>query len=287
MRGRKWDPEFMELLPKCVSLDPETGKLTFKDLYASVALNIGWKGGALPIPYSHVVWFLTHGRWPEDGMQLDHVNNDPMDNRPSNLEEATHQNNQKKRRGRVVYRSYGKGKYGYGMGVFADKRDSRFYVTRHLSRGHGNGELRTRRFSLGGYHSLAEAEAAIARHIEEIKIKGLDFVPEHSTKKQKWRTVEIQKRRNSVRRYRVQGKTIAEISKLTGVSESNVYTLVKDMGVDKRLNKQVGYRLTAEQIPGIRQEHAEGVTLVALGKKYGVTPVMIADIVHRRAWKHV
>jgi Mor family transcriptional regulator len=256
-------------------------------MYASVALNVGWKGGVIPIPYSHVVWFLTHGRWPKEGWHLDHKNDDAIDNRPDNLDEQTEQDNQKKRRGRRIYRSYGKGKYGYGIYIYHDKRDERYYVSRHLSRGHGNGELKTRKFSLGGFHSLSEAESVITRHIEEIKLHGLDYVPEAPTKKPKWRTVEIQARRNSVRRHRANGMTIEEIAKITGVSESNVYTLVKDMQVDLRSNKDTGYKLTAEKVLDIRKKHAGGRTCRSLGQEYGVSTAMISGIIKGRVWAHV
>ena len=161
-------------------------------------------------------------------------------------------------------------------------------MRRYLSRGHGNGELRkTINRGLGGYSTLEDAETWIKKLIIQIQEKGLDYLPETPKKILKNVLLKSKSAEIVVRRYRVLGKTIAEIAKLTGVSESNVYTLVKDMGVDKQLNKQVGTRLTAEQIPFIRQEYADGATLAALGRDYGVTGEMIGDIVHRRAWKHV
>jgi hypothetical protein len=94
-------------------------------------------------------------------MVLDHVNDDPMDNRPENLQEVTQAENQKKRRGRVVYRSYGTSKYGHGIHVHHDMRDGRWYVRRQLSRGHGDGDLKNVRKQLGGFATLAEAEERI------------------------------------------------------------------------------------------------------------------------------
>jgi hypothetical protein len=287
-KGRKWDPEFMELLPQCVSLDEVTGKLTCHNIYANVVLNFGWRGGVIPIPYSHVVWFLKHGRWPAVGNHIHHLNDDTIDNRPGNLDEETEAENQAHRRGRIVNRNYGKNsKYGYGMYVYYDKRDDRYYVTRYLSRGHGKGDLKTIKRGLGGFDTLAEAEAQIKIWVEKIKINGLDWMPESIGTRLSKRSIMLRKMTNRIRRWRSEGKTLAEIKSLTGFSEGTLHKVVVDMRIDKRLDKQVGYRLTAEQIPGIRQEHADGATLAALGRKYGVTAAMISDIVHRRAWKHI
>jgi hypothetical protein len=43
--------------------------------------------------YAHrAAWALTHGRWPKD--EIDHVNNDGLDNRLCNLREASRSQNQ-------------------------------------------------------------------------------------------------------------------------------------------------------------------------------------------------
>ncbi len=36
---------------------------------------------------AHIVFCLTHGRWPQS--QIDHINGDSLDDRPSNIREAT------------------------------------------------------------------------------------------------------------------------------------------------------------------------------------------------------
>src|SRR5882672_9501008 len=105
----KRDPKFIEELKKCVTLDRNTGSIKFKGMYALLALNISWNYKTIRVPYSHLVWLLEKGEWPEDGKNLDHINDDPMDNRPSNLNELTHTENQRKRRGRLVNRNYGTG----------------------------------------------------------------------------------------------------------------------------------------------------------------------------------
>lgn len=286
--AKKHDPEFVELLKKHVTLNVDTGVLAFDGVYASMHLNIGWKGSTLQIPYSHIVWLLSRGCWPKPGFHIDHVNDRPFDNRPDNLAELNEQDSQKKRRGRMVYRAYGKGKYGYGFYIGKDKRDGRFFVRRYLSRGHGDGELKTINKGLGGFDTLADAEKQVKFWIEQVKANGLTWMPGRlDTYGVKKKTTAILKHRNSIRRMRVMGATIAEVAKASNLPEGSIYKHIRDLGVDKRKNKTSGSKLTAEQIPFIRQEYADGATLAALGRDYGVTGEMIGDIVHRRAWKHI
>src|SRR5262249_55638556 len=115
----------------------------------------------------------------------------PMDNRPDNLCEITQVENQKKRRGRLVYRSYGTSKYGHGMTVNQDKRDGRWYVRRQMSRGHGNGDLKNVRKELGGFDTLAEAEARIKHYIAEIEKHGPDHMPKPDPKKESKHTIRL------------------------------------------------------------------------------------------------
>jgi hypothetical protein len=90
-----------------------------------------------------------------------------------------------------------------------------------------------------------------------------------------------------IRQWRSEGKTLAEIKRLTGFSEGTLSKHLADIEIDKRTNKEIGYKLSAEDASNIRQEFADGLTLAELGRKYNVTAEMIGDIVHRRAWKHV
>lgn len=162
----KNDPEFMQFLKDHVCVDYKTGKLTVKDCYAYLGFNLSWKGKPVSVTYANAVWFLTHGEWPKPGHHIDHINDDSLDNRPANLQEITEAENQAKRRGRKIYRSYGKGKYGYGFGVYADKRDGRFYVSRNISRGMTGGVKKN--LTYGGFPSLEEAEAKISREIAQL-----------------------------------------------------------------------------------------------------------------------
>jgi hypothetical protein len=286
--SRKRDPEFMQMLKEHISADVSVGKLIFTNLYASICVNIRWKNHVIPIPYSHLMWFVTKGEWPKDGYHLDHKNDDPTDNRPDNLQEVIEAENHKKRRGRLVYRSYGKGKYGYGMGVHQDKRDGRYYVDRHLSRGHGNGELKTPRISYGGYDTLPEAEAKVAECIAEIEKKGLAHVPDLVEKKPKKSTTAMNAELGRMRELRLAGKTIQEIADITGFTTIAVYNRVKDLKVDNRRGAaHGGVKLTEGNVREIRKLAAEGATLRSLAQKFNVSAAMISQIVKRQAWAHV
>jgi hypothetical protein len=286
--AKKHDPEFEKVVKEHMVLDHETGNIKLNGIYASLHVTVSWKGSGLQIPYSHIVWLLTYGKWPAPGAHLDHKNDDPFDNRPSNLEETTEEKNQFKRRGRIVSRNYGKNsKYGYGMGIFHDQRDGRYYVSRDLSRGHGNGELKTPRKGLGGFDTLEEAEAQVKIFIEQIKEHGLDWMPESVGTRLSKKTIRLRQMTPQIRQWREEGKTLAEIKKLTGFSEGTLSKITTDMGVDKRTEKQVGNKLTPEDVVLIRQAYADGFTLAALGRQYNVSAEMIGDIVHRKAWKHV
>lgn len=219
------NPEFEKFFKEHASVD-ENGKITVNDCYAWLGFNMSWGGETISVTYANAVWFLAHGEWPKPGYHVDHKNDDSLDNSPVNLQEIK---NQAKRRGRKVYRNYGTGKYGYGLGCHHDKRDSRFYVDRNLSRGHGNGDLQGIRYSLGGYDTLEQAEKIIAKHIEEIKLNGLDYLPESVKKKPKKTSVHLDKNYEQMREMRREGKTLQQIADNFGVSMTSVYNRVKDI----------------------------------------------------------
>ena len=50
-------------------------------------------------PYGVCVWAFINGRWPEEGMVIDHINRNPFDHRPHNLREVTRSENTRNRRG--------------------------------------------------------------------------------------------------------------------------------------------------------------------------------------------
>ncbi len=234
MKAKRQDPDFEKILRVCAKLDPNTGNVRFENIYASVSINVGFKGSVVSISQASLVWFLTKGRWQKEGYHIDHINDDPMDNRPSNLQELTAADNHAKRRGRAVYRSYGKGKYGYGMGIYHDKRDNCYYISRNISRGFGEGDLKGMKVALGREDTLEEAENRVRSYIEEIKVKGLDYIPPPVTKKEKKATINLDNAAPKLRLLRKQGKTIQEIADLTGFDSGSIYKRIRDIPVDCR-----------------------------------------------------
>jgi hypothetical protein len=231
--SKKYDSEFMKLLQKHATLNEATGNLKFAGMYASVHIDISFDGTVVSTPHSHVVWFLKHGRWPAEGMYLDHINDDPMDNCPSNLREVTHAENMEKRRGRSVNRNYGSGKYGFGLNVYSDRRDGRHYVTRTLSRGH-HGQMKTIKKSVGGYATLAEAEERIKHYIAEIEKHGPDHMPAPDEKKESKHAIRLKAETPRIRSLRKRGHTMHEIAEMTGFCEATIHKVTTDMGIDRR-----------------------------------------------------
>lgn len=89
----------IERLRETLLLNPESGELFHKETrswYAKKGVragHVGPKGYRVvnidrkPAKAHHIVFALTHGRWPEG--QIDHINGNRDDNRPCNLREAT------------------------------------------------------------------------------------------------------------------------------------------------------------------------------------------------------
>lgn len=223
----RFDPEFQEFLKKHAKVD-KNGKISVDDCYAYLGFNISWKGELVSMTYANAVWFLTHGTWPDDGLKIDHINDDPLDNRPSNLQAITEAENHAKRRGRKVYRSYGKGKYGYGIQVHHDKRDGRFYVSRNVSRGFGEGDLKGIRYGIGGYDSLAEAEAAVAAHKAILEKEGLDYRVEIVRVPVKRATKQLDSKINEMRKLRAEGLPYQKIADRLGLRLGAVYKRLRE-----------------------------------------------------------
>ena len=287
-KSLKFTPDFVELIKKHIKLDA-SGRIELNGTYASLVVNVMWKGRGLPIPYSHLVWFCTYKRWPHPGMNLDHINDNPLDNRIENLREISATENQRKRRGRIVYRNYGTGKYGFGMVVHRDKRDNRYYVTRNLSRGVSKQHV-TKNHSLGGFDSLEEAEKRVSEVIELIKINGDGYLPPKlkATGKKKT-TIKFDERTETMRGMRERGMTIQEIAHELNLKSGVVYRRIRDIEVDcrrppNRLNK--GSKLSREQAESIKfMRHEFGSTFSELAKQFGVSKTLIHQICTGKAWK--
>jgi hypothetical protein len=286
--SKRHDPEFEEFFNEHASIDADTGLIKVSEVYAYLGFNIFWKGKPVSMTYANAVWFLTHGKWPRDGYHIDHINDDALDNRPVNLQEITEAENHKKRRGRLVYRNYGTGKYGYGLHIFNDKRDDRFYVTRTMSRGHGAGDLKGIKLSLGGFDTLTEAEARIKELAAQIEANGLNFLPPRQTRNQKKATISLDAAAKQLRSLRQKGHTIQEVADITGLRSGAVYKRIRDLGIDNRCGAaHGGVKLTEEKVHEIRRRVAAGETQIRLAQEFGVSRAMVSQIVKRQAWSHV
>lgn len=229
MLPRRYDPEFMEFFKKHVYL--EDGVLKTRDCYAHLGFNLHFKNSVWSVTYANAVWFLTRGEWPKPGYHIDHINDDSLDNHPDNLQELTPIENQSKKRGKRVYRSYGKGKYGYGMSITYDKRDGCYYIGRNISRGFGAGDLKGVKISLGREETLEAAKNRVNDYIEEIKLKGLGYVPQKPTQRPKKATLILDAKTVEMRRLREQGLTFQQIANKLGMRMGAVYKRTRDVVV--------------------------------------------------------
>lgn len=85
-------------LKATVKYDPVTGIFTYiksgrqmvvknPSNYQNIAV------GRKPFSAHRAAWFLSYGRWPRKGLELDHINGIKSDNRLDNLREVTHAEN--------------------------------------------------------------------------------------------------------------------------------------------------------------------------------------------------
>lgn len=105
----------IERLRYVLAYDPETGRLTWRvrmgprgkagaeagSVTNLTAAHPTWKphrtryvkvDGACLLAH-RIAWALHYGNWPPDGLDIDHVNGDPLDNRIANLRAVTRAEN--------------------------------------------------------------------------------------------------------------------------------------------------------------------------------------------------
>lgn len=128
---RRNSEEFKKYIETYFKLD-KNGHITTSGGYARVKIEVTHKKQTVSMSLSHLVWFLHHGEWPEEGMTIDHIDDNPFNNSISNLQELTLQDNHLKRRGKTNNR-YGTSKYGHGISVQFDRVTGYYSAFRNKS----------------------------------------------------------------------------------------------------------------------------------------------------------
>ena len=124
-------------IKEALNYNPESGVFTWKvnrsnKMAGSIAGCLGRKGGYVKITYNNknyaahrLAWFFIFGSFPNS--YIDHIDNDPENNKLSNLRIATNAQNQQNAKTRKDSKS------GY-KGVFFSKRRNKWMARIRLSR---------------------------------------------------------------------------------------------------------------------------------------------------------
>lgn len=123
--------EFENYIRDNIVLDESNGQLHAYRISAAVSVTIQFNGKSVCVPYSYLVWFLKNKKWPNPTKQLDHIDDRPFNNKPSNLQEITQEENNAKRKGKNN-KLYGEGKYGYGIQIYLGNKDKIYRARQYL-----------------------------------------------------------------------------------------------------------------------------------------------------------
>lgn len=144
-----------EELKRLLHYDPETGvftRLVETNPRAKVGMTAGTNMGRyFEIKHNHIAyrahhlaWLYVYGRYPKEGLVIDHIDGDGKNNRISNLRECSQSQNMQN------IGLHSSNSSGY-KGVYWNKKDKRFMAMARLN---------MKRIYLGSYKTAEEAYAA-------------------------------------------------------------------------------------------------------------------------------
>lgn len=79
--------------------------------------------------------------------------------------------------------------------------------------------------------------------------------------------------------------SVSRMADFNEVSQSVVYAVLREHGI--RGVPSGACKLTPDQVRRIRKEFVTERNLTRLGRRYGVTPMTISDVVYGKTWKWV
>lgn len=166
-------PLTVERAREVLSYDPETGKLTWlitlspRAVKGKEAGHRMKRGSAVQLRidkrlYSahRVIWLMVYGVWPTE---VDHIDNDPLNNRLSNLRAATHAQNLKNM---SMHRDNAQGV----KGVYRNKHASGYFSQIMVDgKQHYLGRFKTKEQASAAYNAAAKRLHGEFAHMSEVK----------------------------------------------------------------------------------------------------------------------
>lgn len=159
----KWrnDPTFLPWLHKeygsvlnadlVLKFDPIISSLGGRGTYE---YGISYKGSRITMKLDELVWTLTNNKIRYPRHDIDHINDNHLDNRPENLQQITHEEHLKKAKTANRKPNRG-GKLDNNFSVTA--RDGKFTLSRIIKRSI-NGQIKTGGHHVGRFNTREEAE---------------------------------------------------------------------------------------------------------------------------------
>lgn len=158
----------------------ETGNIwveTSEDdrFYIAIKVTIRYRNETISLALSRLIFFLANKIWPAKNKHIDHIDDNPLNNSPSNLQEITVAENMFKKRGKGNSR-FGKNKYGHGISVYYLTKRNSWVAERSLGRRFGFDNPTKKHVAIA--KTLEELEEKIKLYIENLTTNSLDIFEE-------------------------------------------------------------------------------------------------------------